>query len=108
MKRPAFWQSLLGVLLVLGFLAGLPAQAQEKKGVYTVQVDGLACPFCAYGIEKQLSAVEGVGAVEIDIKSGIVTVTMRDGAALDEDTARRAVEAAGFTMGAFKEQGAGG
>jgi mercuric ion binding protein len=106
MRQPAYWRSLVGALLVLGFLAG-PAQTQGTKGVYTLQADGLACPFCAYGIEKQLSAVEGVVTVETDIKSGTITVTMQDGATLDEDAARKAVEAAGFTMRGFKDHGAG-
>ncbi len=107
MRQSAFWRSLVGALLVLGFLAG-PAQAQETKGVYTLQADGLACPFCAYGIEKQLSAIEGVESVETDIKSGTITVTMQDGANLSEDDARKAVETAGFTMREFKDQAAGG
>jgi mercuric ion binding protein len=106
MRRPAFWRSLVGALLVLGFLAGT-AQAQEPKSVYTLQVDGLACPFCAYGIEKQLSAIEGVESVQTDIKSGTVTVTMQEGVTLERDTARQAVEAAGFTMRELKRQGAG-
>ena len=27
---------------------------------YQLRVDGLACPFCAYGIEKKLKKTEGV------------------------------------------------
>ena len=106
MRPPALWRSLAGVLLAIGFLAG-PARAQEANGVYTLQADGLACPFCAYGIEKQLSAIEGVESVETDIKSGTITVTMQDDAILDEDTARKAVEAAGFTMRGLKHPGEG-
>ncbi len=106
MRQQAVRRSILVALLVLGVLAA-PAHAQETKGVYTLQVDGLACPFCAYGIEKQLGATEGVESVETDIKSGTVTVTMQDGATLDEDTAGMAVKAAGFTMRGYKHQGAG-
>src|ERR671919_1505147 len=69
---------------------------------YRLQVDGLACPFCAYGIEKKLTALEGVEKVETHIKDGAVIVTMEDGAALDEATAKRAVEAAGFTLNGFE------
>lgn len=69
---------------------------------YRLQVDGLACPFCAYGIEKQLAALEGVDQVETQIKEGAVIVTMDEGASLDEATAARAVEAAGFTLNGFE------
>ena len=39
---------------------------------YQLRVDGLACPFCAYGIEKKLGALEGVQSVETNIKDGVV------------------------------------
>jgi copper chaperone CopZ len=69
---------------------------------YRLQVDGLACPFCAYGIEKKLGALEGVDKVETHLKEGAVIVTMVDGANLDEATAKQAVEAAGFTLNGFE------
>lgn len=68
---------------------------------YQIEVDGLACPFCAYGIEKELNAVPGVEKVETDIKEGVVIVTMRGGEDLDEATAKQAVRDAGFTLRAF-------
>lgn len=72
---------------------------------YRIEVAGLACPFCAYGIEKELSAIDGVEGVETSIAEGTVTVTMKDGATLDETTARRAVKEAGFTLNRFTQAG---
>lgn len=69
---------------------------------YRIEVDGLACPFCAYGIEKKLNAVQGVERVETDIGQGVVIVTMKDGAVLDETAAAQAVKGAGFTLKGFK------
>lgn len=71
---------------------------------YRLSVDGLACPFCAYGIEKQLSAIDGVQRVETHIEAGAVIVTMKDGATLDQAAARRAVKDAGFTLNGFGRQ----
>lgn len=65
---------------------------------YQIEVAGLACPFCAYGIEKKLTAIDGVERVETNIKAGTVTVTMKDGTRLDRATVERAVKAAGFTL----------
>ncbi len=99
-------------LLVLGLLAA-PAWAGPGANVYDVGVDGLGCPFCAYGIdglgcpfcaygiEKQLGSVAGVDTVDVDIKRGVVIVTMAAGATLDEGTARQAVENAGFDLRSF-------
>jgi len=80
------------VLLAL-LLAALPALAGEVH----VQVDGLACPFCAYGLEKKLKPLPGVTGVRIDYKEGWVQLTVADGKHLDDGAIRKAVRAAGFT-----------
>lgn len=88
--------------LILGLLLLTATGAFADTQAYKLQVDGLACPFCAYGIEKKLSAIEGVEMLDIDIESGSVMVTMADGATLEETAARRAVEAAGFSLRDFE------
>lgn len=65
---------------------------------YQLYVDGLSCPFCAYGIEKKLGALEGVQSIETHIKDGTVIVTMKDGVTLDETSAKQAVKEAGFSL----------
>ena len=70
---------------------------------YALAVDGLACPFCAYGVEKKLSAIEGVESVETDVKSGRVVVTLAEGKTLSEEVARQAVKDAGFTLRSLKQ-----
>ncbi len=74
---------------------------------YRIEVAGLACPFCAYGIEKKLTAIEGVERVETNIKEGTVIVIMKDGARLDMATAERAVKGAGFTLKGFEREAPG-
>ena len=69
---------------------------------YRILVDGLACPFCAYGIEKKLNATKGVKAIKIDINTGTVTVTMEAGGTLSEAQARQIVKDAGFTLRSFQ------
>ena len=105
--RQAWFRHGFLVVVLAGVLLAAPARAQDANPVYSLRADGLACPFCAYGIEKQLSKIEGVEAVETDIGSGTVTITLREGASLSEENARNAVEKAGFTMRAFERQGGG-
>ena len=81
----------------------LPVSAVAGPTKYQLRVDGLACPFCAYGIEKELLRRDGVARLEIDINAGIVTITMAEGAAMTEAQASRIVEDAGFTLGGFEE-----
>ena len=90
-----------GTLLALvGALISASAFAAQA---YKLRVDGLACPFCAYGIEKQLKAVKGVEKVDVDIKTGHVNVTVAEGTAFDEATAKKAVTDAGFTLRGFEK-----
>lgn len=81
-------------LMATGVLAAPPS--------YQLHVDGLSCPFCAYGIEKKLGALAGVQSVETHIKDGAVIVIMKDGATLDEAAAKRAVKEAGFSLRKFE------
>lgn len=81
-------------LMASGVLAAPPT--------YQLHVDGLACPFCAYGVEKKLGALDGVQSVETHIKDGTVIVIMKDGTTLDEAAARQAVKEAGFSLRKFE------
>jgi len=91
-------RSLLIMVFVLVLTLGQTAFAGQ---IYSLKVDGLACPFCAYGIEKQLTSVEGVQDVVVDLSAGAVQVTMKDGSTLNEATAKQAVKDAGFTLKGF-------
>ncbi len=74
---------------------------------YLVQVDGLNCPFCAYGIEKQLQKLDGVENVETELALGQIAVEVADGVTLSEETVREIIHDAGFTfksMTQHKEQ----
>ncbi len=77
--------------------------AQADEAVYTIRVDGLGCPFCAYGIEKQLSAINDVDSVVVDISKGLVNVTMQQDILLDKEQAQQAVTNAGFTLRSFRQ-----
>ena len=92
------------VLLTLALLFSVGVSAAPAQ--YELRVDGLACPFCAYGIEKKLNAAEGVEDIFIDINAGTVTVTMAESASMSEAAAAQIVKDAGFTLAGFKKLGA--
>ncbi len=89
-----------GLALALMLFAASTALADTH--VYKLYVDGLACPFCAYGVEKKVGGLKGVETVEIDIENGLVAVIVTDGAILDEADAKQAVDEAGFTLRKFE------
>jgi mercuric ion binding protein len=94
---------LAGTLRAIAILAVLIWSAPAGAGeAYRLYVDGLACPFCAYGVEKILSRVDGVERVDIDIDQGFVTVILAAGATLGEATAAKAIDDAGFSLRRFE------
>lgn len=88
--------------LVLGLILFTATAALAETYVYKLYVDGLACPFCAYGVEKQIGGLDNIESVEILIDEGYVIVTMASGKTLEEADAKQAISDAGFTLRKFK------
>jgi copper ion binding protein len=83
--------------LVLAFPAGSALAAERQGTTVKVRVDGLACPFCAYGLEKKLKRIEGVTGLEIQLDEGLAIVHFDEDARVDEDLLAEKVREAGFT-----------
>jgi len=62
-----------------------------------VEVDGLSCPFCAYGLEKKLIGIDGVASIKIDIDQGMAILTISENKIITEEEIRKVVKQAGFT-----------
>ncbi len=71
-------------------------QAAEYQQV-VVKIDGLSCPFCAYGVEKKLKALDGVQEILVKMNQGEVIVTFAADTVIDEEAIKQAVEDSGFT-----------
>ena len=89
-----------GLMMVVPILSFAGAEAGSPHSA-TIRVDGLSCPFCAYGLEKHLKRVRGVARVTIDMQAGTATVTLEPGAVVDDTALRGAVEKAGFSASAI-------
>ncbi|MCH8033024.1 MAG: heavy-metal-associated domain-containing protein [Bacteroidetes bacterium] len=80
------------IIFLLGISSTL-AQSSEVK----VRVDGLSCPFCAYGLEKKLNELDGVESINIDFEEGLVVLQVTDSENISEEEIRTKIEKAGFT-----------
>ena len=97
------WSTVIVLAAFLFALAG-PAGAQPSTQLsanYELRVNGLACPFCAYGIEKHLLRIDSVEKLEVDVGAGRVLLWVEEGAGLTRERAERAVDDAGFELNAF-------
>ena len=69
-------------------------QTSETRD-YTVQ--GMTCSHCVLSVREEVSEVGGVGAVDVDLASGRLTVTGRQ---VSDDAVRAAVAEAGYEVAA--------
>ena len=92
-------------MLMLALAVGTEPSAAAVESM-TVQVDGLVCPFCVYGLEKQLKKLPSVEGVRVDVDAGHAILQLAETARLvdPEDPSggliaavREAVESGGFT-----------
>jgi copper chaperone len=74
-----------------------PAVTLAADTLYEIRADGLACPYCAYGIEKKFMQRGGVKQFDMDFEKGVVKVTLKDGAEMTERELKQLFDEAGFT-----------
>ena len=88
---------MLVVALSIGFMAEPGLAGVEQV---SVRVDGLACPFCAYNIEKRVKTLEGVepdARIVTSLEHGIAKFPWKSGVAFGPAAVRKAIREAGFT-----------
>ena len=83
------------VLVLLSSLAASPVWSQVER--VKMRVDGLACPFCAYGLEKRIKEVPGVSKIVIRVDDGVMLLETTKDEAIALDQLAPAVKKAGFT-----------
>ena len=109
MKRPMLIAGslvfALGIAAAPPSRAGPPATSQRNVGLdaFEVRVNGMACPFCAYGIEKKLRALPGVRDVKVDLEAGRATFEAPAGE-VSKEQVQKAIEDAGFSPGEINIQ----
>ena len=76
------------------------AWAQEDKLIedpdVIIEVDGLSCPFCAYGIEKRLRKIDSVDELSVLLEEGKVQLKLKEVATVSEERLQKAIADAGF------------
>ena len=86
------------LILLLSSLGAQITEAQTKKyDEFSVKVDGLGCPFCAYGLEKKFKEFKGIKKVKIQIESGLMTFKYPNEKKLSLQAVSDKVDKAGYT-----------
>lgn len=61
----------------------------------TYKVTGMSCEHCRSAVAEEISAIDGVEDVTVDLENGTAVVT---GAEVEDDAVRAAVDEAGYEL----------
>jgi copper chaperone CopZ len=81
---------LLAMALVL---ISVPVWSAE---IIHVKVNGMVCDFCAQSVLKVFERNEGVETIDIDLDSGFVTLTMKDGGSISDEEIKKNIDYSGY------------
>lgn len=97
------WAAILTATTVTpGLSAQETAQRPMPEADVVVAVDGLSCPFCAYGLEKKFIEREEVDSVFVALDDNEVHLWLKSGSELSDEAVRETVEDAGFSPRAIR------
>ncbi len=110
-------RNLAAGVAALGVAFGLPGavQGQQRSEEPTAQevlapsevltgatvrlkVNGMVCPFCAYGLEKRLQEITSIDAVLIRISDGLVQIRTKEDQELTDEVLADVVKKSGFSL----------
>jgi len=87
---------LIGLSILFCLASVSPAGEKEERVI--IKVEGLYCPFCAYGLEKHIKKIKGFKSIQINIKEGTAEIAFKSGTMVSKASILEAVENAGFEL----------
>lgn len=85
------------LLFITALLGAINLNAQKGIDSFEIQVDGLGCPFCAYGLEKKFKEFKGIKNIAINIETGDFSFTYPTTKPLTMEVVVNQVKKAGYT-----------
>ncbi len=94
---------LISIFTVMAIFGSMQSSFATAGTNYNIRVDGLACPFCAYGIEKKFKKMDGISNIKVDLDNGLVSVDAKEGLVLTEEQMKKLFNDSGFTYRSMKK-----
>lgn len=81
---------------------GAPAQQTAAGETVSAQflVEGMTCAHCVRSVTEEVSAIDGVSDVAVDLHAGGVSTVVSSATPVDAERVRAAVEEAGYSLAA--------
>ena len=93
--------ALILFLFFVGFFNSTEAQTSKQNDLIYVKIEikGMACPYCAFGMEKELRKVSGATLVKINLEAGLAFISTPIAEKLTKESIYKIILDAGFTVG---------
>lgn len=92
---------LIGISVSVGIviLTMMAGRVAGEPLTFEVAVDGLQCPFCAFGVERELSRIAGVENVEVILEENVIILSLAEDTSLNETDRAATIAAAQLAIG---------
>lgn len=80
-------------------------RAEHAGEIIQVRVNGLVCDFCAQSIRKVFLRTGAVNETEVDLKDRRVTVYLKEGGNLTDETVKKLLEDSGYSTVSISRSG---
>ena len=80
-------------------------KADPNAAKIIVKLRGLVCDFCARALEKVFGKREEVSSLSVDLRKKLLTIRLKKGYDLSDETVRKLVEDAGYNTVNIRRKG---
>lgn len=84
-------------IIISAMNSNIAIAQNDQLDQFTVKVEGLGCPFCAYGLEKKFNEFKEIDEVKIEMETGVMTFSYPSTERLTMEKVEQQVDAAGYT-----------
>lgn len=81
-----------------------PSMAKHEQ-VVEIDLSGLTCSFCVYGLKKNLEKHDDVNKAEVSLKQNKTRIHLKSGAMVTEEELKEIIKDAGFGSGESQHYG---
>lgn len=96
--RASIWPLCVAVAAAVAPCLGVPSGAAAEVRSYELRVEGTACLFRAFGLERALGRLEGVRHAEVTPATGAIHLTLEPDVTLLPDAIQPLVDGAGLSL----------
>lgn len=85
-------------LIIITFVSLLSAEPLETGSKIDIHVKGLVCDFCARSVEKTFGKIKAIDSVTVDLDTGIISLTLKEGEILSDEKIAKLIKANGYAL----------